>query len=71
MPSGLEEGEITPTVVRNYPSEGGQSPQGNGGQDGGARFEGWTRAATLQSSEWARAQNWIACQTVEIDSNYE
>jgi hypothetical protein len=40
MPSGLEEGEITPIVVRNYPSDGGQTPQGNDGRDGGVRFEG-------------------------------
>jgi hypothetical protein len=46
MPSGLEEGEIKPVVVKNYPNEGGQSPQGNGGRDGGARFEGWTVAVT-------------------------
>jgi hypothetical protein len=65
MPSELEEGEITPMVVRNYPSEGGQSPQGDGGMDGDARFESWTHAATTQSDEWA--QNRIACQTVEIE----
>jgi hypothetical protein len=55
-PSGLKEGEMTPIVVRNHPSEGGRSPQGNGGRDDGARFEGWTRAATLQSDHWARAE---------------
>jgi hypothetical protein len=32
IPSGLEEGGITPIVVRNYPNEGGQSPQGNSGR---------------------------------------
>jgi hypothetical protein len=54
-PSELEEGEITAIVVRNYPSEGGQSPQGNGGKDGDARFGGWARAATSDRDEWGRA----------------
>jgi hypothetical protein len=43
-------------VVRIYSSEGGQSPQGNGGRDGRVRFEGWTRAATPRSDEWARVE---------------
>jgi hypothetical protein len=51
MPPGLEKAEITPIVVRNYPSEGGQRPQGNGGRDGSARFERWICAATPQSDE--------------------
>jgi hypothetical protein len=54
MPSGFEE-ETALTLIRNYPSEGGQSPQGNSGRDGGARFESWIRAATPQGDEWARA----------------
>jgi hypothetical protein len=56
VPSGLEEGEVMPIVVRNYPCEGGQSLQRNGGRDDDTRFEGWTRAATSQSNEWAHAE---------------
>jgi hypothetical protein len=62
MPSGLAARKITPIIVRNYQSEVSQSPQGNNG----AGFNGWIRAATPQSDEWARIEL-VTCQTVEIE----
>jgi hypothetical protein len=56
MPSRLEKGEITPIVLRNDPSEGGESSQENSERNDDARFEDWTPAATLQSGEWERAE---------------
>jgi hypothetical protein len=73
IPSGLEEGEIALIVVRSYPSKGGQSPQGNGGRDGCATFEGWTRATTPQSDEWARKIGWHTkpLKLIQNDKNFE